>query len=174
MEPARARAGKWQQLLSRAAARLVLWAGPMNPTTDPSTAITQEWHPSYWVKDTHGSSWERVKAALQRDWEQTKSDLHAGGQELKQELTDTVKQATGKDPIPADGVMNPDPVTKAPIWAEAEQGVRYGYGARQQYTDEKWSDALEVKLSTEWNETQTGKPFATVRHFVRHGWNAKP
>ncbi len=158
------------------AARGVLTLTHMKTTNDDaSTRITQEWHPSYWEKDTHGSAWEKVKGAMQRDWEQTKSDLHVGGTELKQDLVDTLKQATGAEPIPADGLSNPDPVTKAPIWAEAEAGVRYGYGAQRQYgvTHEKWSDALEVKLSTEWDEEKTGKPFALVRPYVRHGWNSK-
>lgn len=141
---------------------------------DPSTAITQEWFPSYWEKDTHGSAWEKVKAALQRDWEQTKSDFNSGGSELRQDVSDTLKQAAGKDAIPADGLANPDPVRKPAIWAEAEAGVRYGFGARQQYgADAKWNDALEVKLSTDWDENKSGKPFVTVRHFVRHGWNSK-
>jgi hypothetical protein len=143
--------------------------------TPIAEAITRkiEWHPSYWVKDTHGSSWEKVKAALERDWDQTRSDFHAGGHELKQKISDTLKQASGKEPIPADGLMNPDKVTKPVIWADAEAGVRYGFGAHEQYATEKWNDALEVKLSTEWDESSTGKPFSAVRPFVRHGWNAK-
>lgn len=144
------------------------------PADDASTRITQEWQPSYWEKDTHGSVWEKVKGALERDWEQTKSDLHLGGAELKQELPDTVLQAVGAVPIPADGVANPDPVVKPVIWAEAEAGVRYGVGARHQYADfAKWNDALELTLNKEWDEAKTGKPFAAVRPFVRHGWNAK-
>lgn len=146
------------------------------PTNEVPPVINHDWHPSYWEKNTHGSSWEQVKAAMQRDWEQTKSDFNAGGQELKQDVSDTVMQATGKVPIPADGLANPDPVVKAPLWADAEAGVRYGYGAHQQYATAnhgKWNDALEVKLSTEWDETLTGKPFSLVRPYVRHGWNAK-
>lgn len=136
---------------------------------------TPEWHPSYWEKDTHGSSWEKVKAALQRDWEQTKSDFNVGGAELKQDVADTVKQAVGIDPIPADGLGNPDPVVKPIIWADAEAGIRYGHGAHQQYgkLHEKWNDKLEVKLSNEWDETLTGQPFSLVRPYVRHGYNSK-
>lgn len=143
------------------------------PADDASTRITQEWQPSYWEKDTHGSAWEKVKGALQRDWEQTKADFDLGGAELKQHVPDTVWQAVGAVPIPADGLANPDPVKPA-IWAEAEAGVRYGVGARAQYASfEKWNDALELRLSREWDEDLTGKPFAAVRPFVRHGWNAK-
>lgn len=140
---------------------------------DPSTRITQEWQPAYWQTDPHSSSWAQVKEALQRDWEQTKKDFHAGGQELNQQVSNTVKQATGNETIPAPGDANPV-VTESP-WTEAEQAVRYGYGAHVQYGSkfEKWNDALEVKLSSEWDETETGKPFTAVRPFVRHGWNAK-
>ncbi len=135
--------------------------------------VAQDWHPSYWEKNTHGSSWEQVKAALQRDWEQTKSDFNAGGKELKQDVSDTVMQATGAMPIPADGLANPDPVVKPAIWADAQAAIQYGYGAHQQYASTRWNDALEVKLSTEWDELKTGKPFSLVRPYVRHGWDAK-
>ena len=37
---------------------------PMNTTPNPK-----------WYSDSHTSAWERVKAALQRDWEQTKNDM---------------------------------------------------------------------------------------------------
>lgn len=143
------------------------------PIDDPSTRITLEMEPaSTWVKDTHGSPWERVKAALQRDWEQTRADLHLGGHELKQQLSDTVKQATGKQDIPVEGLGNPDPVTTLPIWADAEPGVRYGFEARAKVADREWSDAIEVELGTGWDDTDPGRPFAEVITFVKHGWDA--
>lgn len=57
-------------------------------------------------KDDDGS----VKEALERDLEQTKADLTGDrkGQDLDQDVDDTVKQATGNDPIPPDGVPNRD------------------------------------------------------------------
>ena len=44
-----------------------------------------------------------VKEALKRDVEQTKHDLTGGkkGEELHQNAADTVKQAVGKEAIPA-------------------------------------------------------------------------
>ena len=116
----------------------------MSPAASEASTFNEEWHPSYWVKDTHDSRWEKVKAALQHDWE-------------------SVKQEAGMA------------VTKPPHWVDAEAGVRYGYGAQLQYgaTHEKWNDLLEVRLSTEWDEVRTGKPFSAVRAFVRHGWSAK-
>lgn len=50
----------------------------------------------------------KVKEALKRDWEQTKHDFNKkSGQELNQDVGDTVKQATGADPIPAPSVPSP-------------------------------------------------------------------
>jgi hypothetical protein len=51
----------------------------------------------------------KVKEALKRDLEQTKHDLnHKKGQELNQDAGDTLKQAAGKEPIPAPFVPNID------------------------------------------------------------------
>lgn len=50
----------------------------------------------------------KVKDALKRDLEQTKSDLPGlHGEDLDQSIGDTVKQATGKEPIPPAGQPNP-------------------------------------------------------------------
>jgi hypothetical protein len=50
----------------------------------------------------------KVGEALERDWEQTKHDFSKNkGEELDQDVGDTVKQAAGKDPIPPPGVPNP-------------------------------------------------------------------
>ncbi len=44
------------------------------------------------------SNADDAKEALQRDWEQTKSDIPGlDGTDLDQDVSDTVKQATGKD-----------------------------------------------------------------------------
>ena len=52
----------------------------------------------------------QAKEAIKRDWEQTKSDLTGGkkGEDLDQDVGDTVKQAAGKEPVPPRGVPNPD------------------------------------------------------------------
>ena len=43
----------------------------------------------------------RVVTALERDWEQTKSDLPGlEGNNLRQDVSDTLKQATGKERTP--------------------------------------------------------------------------
>ena len=60
--------------------------------------------------DNHKDDDGNVKEALERDLEQTKADLTGDrkGQELDQDVDDTVKQAAGNDPIPPDGVPNRD------------------------------------------------------------------
>ena len=48
-----------------------------------------------------------VKDALKRDWEQTKHDLPGmEGKDLNQDVDDTVKQATGKEPTPPEDQPN--------------------------------------------------------------------
>ncbi|MGZ6142179.1 MAG: hypothetical protein ACXWLM_02520 [Myxococcales bacterium] len=52
---------------------------------------------------------DKAKEALERDWEQTKHDFSKkSGQELNQDVDDTVKQAFGKEPVPAPGQPNPE------------------------------------------------------------------
>ncbi len=55
--------------------------------------------PQWWT-DKHTSTWDRVKAALRRDWEQTKADFSSDRPDLNQDIGDTVKQSVGKQPIP--------------------------------------------------------------------------
>ncbi len=55
--------------------------------------------------DTNGD----VGEALERDWEQTKSDLPGlDGKDLDQDVDDTVKQAAGKEPVPGENTPNRD------------------------------------------------------------------
>ncbi len=80
--------------------------------------VTTKTNNPRWWGDTHTSGWERVKDALHRDWEQTKSDFTGGkkGKDLNQDVGDTVGQALGNKPIPPDDVPNPldaDDVRKA-------------------------------------------------------------
>ena len=50
----------------------------------------------------------KVKEALKRDWEQTKHDITRKGPDLNQDVSDTVKQAAGKEPIPPPAIPNFD------------------------------------------------------------------
>lgn len=141
---------------------------PSSPSA-PKANNPQAWRPAYWNKE-HGTAWSRVREAFSRDWEQTKTDVTGKGPDLQQDVPDTVKQAAGTEPIPAKG--QPNPTTKT-SWKDAEPGVRYGFGAREQYGKEspEWNETLERKLETEWDAEKTGKPFVEVHHFVRTGWD---
>ncbi len=133
------------------------------------------WQPKWWTEE-HGSSWGKVKDAMKRDWDQTKADLHLGGKELHQDAGDTVKQATGKEAIPAP--TTPNDVRTGLDWDAAEQPLMYGYGARQQYgkDHEQWNDKLESSLKSDWEAEHAGlgdtlkQQWADVKDVVRHGY----
>ena len=122
-----------------------------------------------WWNEEHESTWSRVKSAMKRDWEQTKADVSSKGRDLDQDVGDTVKQAMGKQPIPAMNQPNKD----ADEWDTAEEGVRYGVGARSQYgTDHTdWDDRLEGKLKGEWRDMKSGRTWDEVRGAVQRGWD---
>lgn len=121
--------------------------------------------PSWWTKD-HSSAWERAKAALSRDWEQTKADVSDNGRELNQDAGDTLKQAAGKEPIPAANVPNPG------SWSEAEPGLRFGYGARAYHGGGDWNDKLESDLGRDWEASNGSGTWDKVKATVRRGWDA--
>ncbi len=122
-----------------------------------------------WWNDEHESTWSRVKAAMKRDWEQTKADVSSKGKDLDQDVGDTVKQAMGKQAIPPGNQPNKD----ADEWDTAEEGVRYGVGARSQYgTDHtEWDDRLEGKLREEWRDMKSGRTWDEVKGSVQRGWD---
>ncbi len=121
-------------------------------------------NPKWWSPD-HQSAWDRIKAAFRRDWEQTKADVSSKGQELNQDVDDTVKQAAGKQPIPPAGVPNRD-------FDELEPALRYGYGARTQYGDDNdWNDRIEGKLREEWQDLKSGRTWDDMKGAVRRGWD---
>jgi hypothetical protein len=65
----------------------------------------KSFHPTWW-SEQHASTWERVKAAMRRDFEQTKNDF-SGGPDLDQDVDDTLKQAVGRAPVPTPGARTP-------------------------------------------------------------------
>ncbi|MBC7793387.1 MAG: hypothetical protein H7Z43_06750 [Clostridia bacterium] len=135
------------------------------------------WQPKWWAEDKHGSTWNRVKEALKRDWEQTKSDVGAGGRDLDQDVNDTVKQAAGKDAIPPRNQPNASSGTqkRGHAWTDVEGPMRYGYGARQQYGSQHadWNDKLENTLKTEWEDAKgsTRREWNDVKQHVRSGYD---
>jgi hypothetical protein len=132
--------------------------------------------PKWWT-EKHASQWENLKTALERDWEQTKADLHLGGHELKQKLTDTLKQAAGAEPAPPASVPNSVGTTKGSdlTWDYAEPPLRYGVGAREQYGAKhaQWNDDLETTLKNDWetSESSAKAKWEDVKALVRHGFD---
>jgi hypothetical protein len=126
-------------------------------------------NPNWWNEERHGGAWDRVKAAFRRDWEQTKHDFKkSAGQELNQDVDDTVKQAVGKAEVPPAGVPNLDD-----DWADVESGLRYGVGAHNQYGDEHqaWDERLETRLRDEWSTLGGAKSWDEMKPVIRRGWD---
>ena|SRR5437660_4774694 len=120
-------------------------------------------NPKWWNSE-HESSWTKVKAAFKRDWDQTKHDFGDKEPDTDQNIGDTVKQATGKQPIPPRG---------QPTYEEAEDAYRFGYGARAQYgtTYPAWNDQLEIRLRQDWDETYSDRRWDQHRSAIRRGWD---
>jgi hypothetical protein len=133
------------------------------------------WRPE-WYTTEHVSGWERTKEALRRDWEQTKKDLHAGGHEMNQSVSDTLNQASGTQPLPPSDKPNPPRIIGE--WSEAEMPAGYGYSARSYYGAQHpaWGPELEEKLRAEWNAAQGASlpDWNEVRPHVRYGYDYKP
>ena len=125
--------------------------------------MNQRRNPKWWSSD-HESSWDRVKAAFKRDWDQTKHDLGGKQPDTDQDVDDTVKQAAGKQPIPPRG---------QPTYEEAEDACRFGFGARRHYGQRfsRWDDELESQLKRDWSDTYTDREWRQYRTAIRRGWD---
>jgi len=121
-------------------------------------------NPQWWNRE-YDSSWERVKAAMRRDWDQTKHDFGGDEPDTDQNVGDTVAQARGKEAIPPRGVPNYD---------EVEPAYRFGHGARRYYGEQftEWDDDLETTLREDWRYTSSGgdTEWNRVRPIIRRGW----
>ncbi len=135
----------------------------MLQTNGPSTR-----DPDWWT-DEHSSSWERAQQALRRDWEQTKGDLADTGVDLNQGAMDTVRQALGAQPIPADLLPNPGPRHD---WATLEPAVRYGHGAAQHYRDSDWNETIRERLRSEWEASGQLSTWEQVKDGIERGWHS--
>lgn len=136
-------------------------------------------NPAWWT-EKHDSSWERVREAMRRDWEQTKYDMGVGGRQLDQDVGETVKQAAGKQAIPPRNVPTPDedftavtPSTRGG-WDDVEGPLGYGYGARMTYGEKYpvWNEELERNLETDWraSDRETSHPWQRAKSMVRRGY----
>lgn len=117
-------------------------------------------------------TWERIKEALRRDWEQTKHEFSSkAGHELNQDIGDTLKQAAGKQAIPYDNRPNPPRVIDT--WENAEQAIQFGYEASSYFRDShrEWNNSLDSTLADRWREySAQGRDWDEVRNYVRHGF----
>jgi len=120
-------------------------------------------NPTWWTKD-NDSSWDRVKAAFKRDWDQTKHDMGGKQPETRQNANDTMKQAAGKEAIPPRGV---------PVYEKAEPAYRFGYGARSHYGKKypTWNSDLENELKRDWSETNDESDWDSDSRYIRSGWD---
>ena len=88
----------------------------------------------HWHDGESMSTWECVKEAIRRDWEQTRYGLGlSGGHQLNQHVGDTLRQAAKSVPIPARDQANPAKVIGT--WSDDEYPVGYGYTARPRAKD---------------------------------------
>jgi hypothetical protein len=119
-------------------------------------------NPKWWSKE-HESSWDRVKAAFKRDWDQTKHDFGGREPDTDQDVDDTIKQAAGKEPIPPRGM---------PTYEETEDAYRFGYGARSFYGSKypQWNSQLETQLERDWCETYSDRDWRRYRDSIQRGW----
>jgi hypothetical protein len=122
--------------------------------------MSQQKNPTWWTKE-NDSAWDRAKAALQRDWDQTKHDLGGKEPDTDQNVGDTLKQAAGKEPIPPRRQPN------------FEQALRFGYGARSHYRGQfpKWNQDVETQLKKEYSGSNPNANWEQDRDAIRHGWN---
>lgn len=127
------------------------------------------YRPGWWTPDDV-SAWDRCKAALRRDWEQTVHHLTNGhaGQDLKQTAGDTISQVAGTEPIPPKG--EPSGVQVSGDWPIAMTALRFGFAAAHRYSDSNWGPATERMLAAEWHEQRDVLPWIDVRELVRYGW----
>ncbi len=139
----------------------------MQTTKETTKTKRASKHPKWW-KDDHDSAWERVKAAFKRDWDQTT------GEELDQDVGDTVKQAMGKQAIPPRHVPNPPDADER--WEDIEDGFRFGHGARAHYGEEhpEWDDKLEAKLRNDWDTTEPRADWARRSWHIRRAYEQPP
>jgi hypothetical protein len=124
----------------------------------------------HWWNGRDTGIWDRVKEVLQRDWEQTKFDLHLGGHELNQTMKSTVGQASGDIPVPP--IDRPNPPRVIAEWKDVQLPIEYGYVARRFFGADypEWSFALEARLERDWGGPMAWKD---AKIFVRHGYELK-
>ncbi len=123
-----------------------------------------------WYSDADDTAWEKIKAAFQRDWQQTKHDFGGKAPNLNQQVGDTVAQATGSKAIPPANVKTPHSTDgKLEGYNEADEpAYRYGFAASRHYgKSDDWNDQTEANLRKEWGDE---KEWEHRRDAIRRGW----
>ncbi|MBV9493781.1 MAG: hypothetical protein JOZ54_06015 [Acidobacteria bacterium] len=106
-----------------------------------------------WYGDDKDTSWNNVKDAFRKDWEQTKHDFGSKtARDLDQDAGDTVREATT-------GVRSD--------FEKHEASFRFGHAARQHYGDKHpaWSNDLETDLRQDY-----GTDYDRDRDYIRHAY----
>jgi hypothetical protein len=135
---------------------------------------TQYTRPSWYTKDDD-TAWDRVKEAFKRDWKQTKHDFGGDAPNLKQGMGDTIKQATGSEPIPPGNAPNPKPAERAydptsDVYRDDDEvAYRYGYAAYRHYGNTccDWNRDTEARLQEEWGDPAD---WNHQKNAIRRGW----
>jgi hypothetical protein len=124
--------------------------------------MNQYKNPKWWTTEDD-SAWDRAKAALKRDWDQTKHDFGGNEPDTNQKISDTVKQAAGKEPIPP---------RREPNYEDVEPVLRFGYGARSHYRDQydEWNDEVENRLKADWTAANPNANWDEDREVVHRAW----
>jgi hypothetical protein len=110
-----------------------------------------------WYTDEHDSSWEQMKAAFRRDWEQTKHDFGSDhARDLNQDAGDTVRQAMGGS------------ASDRGQFEDREPAFRFGHAARNHYRTNypTWNSDLESQLRNDY-----GSNFDRDRDDIRYAWD---
>ena len=119
-------------------------------------------NPTWWTAE-NDTAWDRTKAAFKRDWDQTKHDMGGKQPDTDQQVTDTLKQAAGKEIIPPLGV---------PTYDKAEPAYRFGHGARAHYSEKypQWDGHLENELKRDWQTTNPDRAWDDDKEYIRNAW----
>ena len=120
-------------------------------------------NPEWWTKE-NDSAWDRTKAALKRDWDQTKHDFGGNEPDTDQNVGDTVKQVAGKEPIPP---------RREPNYEAVEPALRFGYGARSHYGSKypEWNADVEKRLKQDWTTANPNANWEEHRDVIHHAWD---
>ena len=113
-----------------------------------------------WWKPEQESRWDHVKTAFRRDWEQTKSDFSDGrrGEDLNQNLDDTVKQVFGSKPLPV--ADSPNPMSPHERERHVNRAARQMARAAEKFeanavkSIEKAQDTLGWQRWNQWDEVE--------------------